>query len=197
VLLTIGFLVERGRSYYALPADALTVAAGAVAVQRRPRLLLVVAAVQLAVCIVAVPIVVPVLPERSAVSSGIVKLGFLKDEIGWPELAHQVEHAWRPTDEVVLAENYGEASALARYTRLPVLSGHLSWQYWRPRRLPQTRALLVGFEGVSDLCTKATVVARIDNRYHLDNEERGRTIVRCTLRRPLGELWPRIARTIL
>ena len=34
VLVTVGFLLERGRSYYPLPADALAVAAGAVAVER-------------------------------------------------------------------------------------------------------------------------------------------------------------------
>jgi hypothetical protein len=33
------------------------------------------------------------------------------------------------------------------------------------------------------------VVARIDNRWRIANQEQGRTIVTCTLRRPLGQLW--------
>jgi hypothetical protein len=42
------------------------------------------------------------------------------------------------------------------------------------------------------------VLATIDNHWHLDNEERGRTIAVCRLRRPLGELWQReIASTTL
>ena len=37
-----------------------------------------------------------------------------------------------------------------------------------------------------------------DNDLHVDNEERGRTVVACQLRRPLGALWDsEIARTAL
>ena len=39
------------------------------------------------------------------------------------------------------------------------------------------------------LCTAWRVVARIDNRWQIDNEERGRPIARCALRGTLGELW--------
>jgi len=31
--------------------------------------------------------------------------------------------------------------------------------------------------------------ARIENRWHLDSEERGRLIASCRLRRPLAALW--------
>jgi len=29
----------------------------------------------------------------------------------------------------------------------------------------------------------------VDNRWHVDNEERGRPIVWCRLRAPLGQIW--------
>lgn len=204
VLLTVAFLLERGRAYYALPADSIAVAAGAVALAGRTKLVAAVAAVQLALCIVAVPIVVPLLPERIAVSTGIATLGFQKDEIGWAELARTVDTAWTALpaaarrDTIVLAGNYGEASALERFAHVPVVSGHLSWQYWRPATLPQRHLLLVGFDGpLGRLCKTSRVVARIDNNWHVDNEERGRTVARCTLRQPLGAMWHEIARVTL
>ena len=63
------------------------------------------------------------------------------------------------SDGVVLAANYGEASALEHYgprRGLPlVLSGHLSWQYWRPRRLDQRFALVVGYDPgfLAEICS--------------------------------------------
>jgi hypothetical protein len=38
-------------------------------------------------------------------------------------------------------------------------------------------------------CTQATVLAVVDNPWHIDNEERSRPIVWCRLRAPLGQLW--------
>ena len=204
VLLMLAFLAERGRAYYALPADSIAVAAGAIAITGRRRLVTAAAVAQVAVCVTVVPVVVAVLPVRTAVSTGIAKAGFQKDEIGWPELAGTVDRAWAalPAREraraIVVAGNYGEASALAKFAHVPVVSGHLSWQYWRPSKLPQREALLVGFDGpLGDICSTSRVVARIDNRWHLDNEERGRTVRRCRLRSTLGAEWHLFARVTL
>jgi hypothetical protein len=121
--------------------------------------------------------------------------------IGWPELADQTASAWRslPAAErangAIVARNYAEASALEHYgpsRELPsVLSGHLTWQFWRPAHLPQRYGLFVGFDRdtLRALCAGSGRLATIDNRWHLDNEERGRTIVACRLRLPLGALW--------
>ena len=100
VLVTLVFLLERGRSYYPLPADALAVAAGAVAVEplaaawrrlaaRRGR-----GALQIAVIALAGPIVVPFYTTQQLVSSSVWKIGYFKDEIGWQEMTAQVEHSW-------------------------------------------------------------------------------------------------------
>ena len=137
------------------------------------------------------------------ISSGVWKNSFYKDEIGWPELTTETADAWKSLPAAdraraaIVAENYGEASALEHFGAargLPqVLSGHLSWQYWRPRDLPERYALFVGFahDRLIRLCVTSYVLATIDNRWHLDNEERGRAIAFCRLRRPLGELWQR------
>ena len=137
------------------------------------------------------------------VSSGVWEDSFYKDEIGWPELADQTARAWRDLPAAdraraaIVAGNYGEASALERYGPAralpPILSGHLSWRYWRPARLPQRQVLFVGYEPdeLARLCRTWTKLATIDNRWDLDNEERGRIIASCALRRSLGAIWDR------
>lgn len=213
-IVTLIFLLERGRAYYPLPADALAVAAGAIAIDRwlRPGRRLLVAgtliALQVSVIALAAPIVVPFYSTSHMISSGVWKTGFFKDEIGWPEMTAQVQRAWRElpaadrTAGVILAHNYGEASALQFYGHNLglILSGHLSWQYWRPRRLPQRFALTVGYDGsgLGAMCRVWRPITRIENRWHLDNEERGQLIAACTLKQPLGSLWkPLIARNQL
>jgi len=208
-LVTVFFLLERGRAYYPLPADAIAVAAGVVGLaawlhagsRRRLLALAPLAALHGATLVLAAPIVLPVLSTSSMIASGFWKQSFYKDEIGWPELADQTAKAWRHltpaqrADGAIVAGNYGEASALEHYgpaRGLPEpLSGHLSWQYWRPRSLPQRFALFVGYDPstLRKLCTSWRRLATIDNRYHLDNEERGRTIASCHLKRPLGAIW--------
>jgi hypothetical protein len=201
-------LAEQGRSYYSLPAIALPLAAGAVAADRwlrsarRPAAAIVpLIACQIATLALAAPLVWPILPTPTMVASGDWNATFYKDEIGWPQLAEQTAQAWRslPPDQrgqtTLLAANYGEAGALDLYgpaDGLPqALSGHLSFQYWRPRRLPDRHALLVGFDATSvrDLCITSRRLSTIDNRWHIANEERGRMIVSCSLRAPLGQLW--------
>jgi 4-amino-4-deoxy-L-arabinose transferase-like glycosyltransferase len=202
------FLLEHGRSYYSLPAVALPLAAGAVATARwwrRPRrrawLLGPVVALQLAALALAAPLVWPVLPTATMVKLGVWKPTFYKDEIGWRELVAQTARAWRTMplserrDSAILAQNYGEAGALALYgprRGLPEpLSGHLSFQYWHPQSMPQRHLLTIGFDAgsLAGICRSLRVVARIDNRWRIANQEQGRTIDTCTLRRPLGQLW--------
>ncbi|HET6172293.1 MAG TPA: hypothetical protein VFD90_06805 [Gaiellales bacterium] len=57
--------------------------------------------------------------------------------------------------------------------------------------MPQRSVLLVGFDrpGALRRCAHATVLAVVDNRWRVDNEERGRPIVWCRLRAPLGQIW--------
>jgi 4-amino-4-deoxy-L-arabinose transferase-like glycosyltransferase len=215
-VVTVLFFVERGRAYYPLPGDSIAVAAGAVALAgwfaaastwRRLAVVVPLVAVQALLLVLIAPVVLPVRSTSSMVGSGVWKDSFYKDEIGWPELTEQTAAAWRRlpprerADGAIVARNYGEASALERYgpsDGLPQpLSGHLTWQYWRPALLPQRYALLVGFDPdeIRRLCVRSQRLAVIDNRWHLDNQERGETITACRLDGSLGSLWSRAIAT--
>jgi len=67
----------------------------------------------------------------------------------------------------------------------------VSWQYRRPDALPQRMLVTVGVDPstLQGLCTTFHRVATVENRWRLDNEERGRTIDVCRLARPLGAIW--------
>ncbi len=208
VLVWVIWLLERGRAYYPLPVLVVAVAAGAVSVERHRRWLVLAGLLGAGAVLVAGPVVVPLLPTRFAVDHGYVQAGFFKDEFGWPDMVDQVAAAWRSErldsrHAVVLAGNYGEAGALALLGTargLPTpLSGHLSWQYWRPRSLPQRTALTVGiYPGdLATLCRSWRPVAQITNAAGVANEERGRLIAICHLRAPIGTLWSSIARNAL
>ena len=198
------FALEQGRSYYALPAMLPALVAGCLALaERRPRRSTVVAlaALHAAVLFVAVPLVLPVLPAKQLVSTGVWNRSFWKDEIGWRELTAQTAAAWQSRSaaersaSAIVAVNYGTAGALALYgpdAGLPApVSGHLTLQYWRPRELPQRTALLVGFESadVRRLCQDATTLAVVGNRWGVANAIHGRPITWCRLRAPLGSMW--------
>jgi 4-amino-4-deoxy-L-arabinose transferase-like glycosyltransferase len=209
LFVVVGFGLEQGRGYYPLPAMIVCVAAGAVALERwrpaarwrRRAVLGALVAVQLLVIAVAAQVVVPIRSTTGMIDSGIWNVSFFKDEIGWPEMVAQTARAWRslPAAErahaAILAQNYGEAGALARFgpsLGLPQpLSGHLSWQYWRPARLPQRTVLTVGYYPgtLREMCTSYRRLATIENAYKLDNEERGRIIAVCRLPQPLGAIW--------
>jgi 4-amino-4-deoxy-L-arabinose transferase-like glycosyltransferase len=202
------FFVEQGRSYYSLPAIALPLAAGAVALtrwwqgsQRRIWIAAPLVVLQLAVLALVAPLVWPVLPRATMIKLGVWQPSFYKDEIGWHQLVAQTARVWRampPAERqrsALLAQNYGEAGALALYGRalgLPQpLSGHLSFQYWHPRRMPQRELLVVGFDpsALGAICSSTRVLATINNHWKIANEEQGRVILACKLRRPLGQLW--------
>ncbi len=209
VFVMVGFGLEQGRGYYPLPAMIVCVAAGAVALERwrpaarwrRRAVLGALAVFQVLVIAAAAQVVVPVRSTAGMIDSGIWKTSFFKDEIGWPEMVAQTARAWRslpPAERAhaaILAQNYGEAGALAHFGPLQglpqPLSGHLSWQYWRPARLPQRVVLTVGYDpGVlRGMCTSFRRLATIQNPYHLDNEELGRIIALCRLPQPLGDIW--------
>jgi hypothetical protein len=188
------YFVLGGKSYYALPAVLFALAAGAVPFDRwaTTRRLRRVGAVFVVVLVVLLPLGLPVLPLRTADRLGIVAArSDYQDEVGWHQLARDVERNARGID-VVVTLNYGEAGALELFGRdlPPVASGHVTFRYWRPQ-LTGRRALLVGFlRPDATFCHGFRVVARI--HMPVDNEERGRPIARCRLDGTLAQVWPRI-----
>lgn len=173
----------------------LLFAAGSVALadaaDRAPRTALVVAVIT---GLVALPMSTPLLPLATYKASGLSGVNpELAEEVGWPDLTHQVTAAYdsipasqRP-DARVITHNYGEAGALQLYgpalglPRDSVLSGQNSYADWWPDGEPSRATILVAkpgdkLEHLFDGCRR---VGRVDNKEHLDNKARGETIVLC------------------
>lgn len=127
-----------------------------------------------------------------------------RDQVGWPLYVRQVADVVRslPPDErarvVVIASNYGEAGAVARYGPAlgitSVASGHNA--LYDQTRPPDTADVAVVVGGqlptVRDLFATCQVGARLDNGLGVDNEEQGQPVAVC--RGPVAPwhaLWPR------
>jgi 4-amino-4-deoxy-L-arabinose transferase-like glycosyltransferase len=209
VVVTVLFFFEGGRSYYPLPSDYVLVAAGAVALTRwiaggsLRRLAPAGALLCLhgAVLALALPLVVPVRSLAGASSEPLHDQTFFADEVGWKKLVDATAAAWwsmKPSERagtVILTASYGEAGALlllgpSRGLQQP-LSGHLSWQYWRPKRLPERHVLLVGYPSWSyqSLCSSAQMLELVASRDTFRNRLVWWPITYCELRRPLEDIW--------
>jgi hypothetical protein len=129
----------------------------------------------------------------------------VQDSVGWPAYVRQVAAAYHsvPTIDLprttVVASNYGEAGALARYGAkhgLPhIYSAHNQLYFQGRPPTNMTIAVVVGGEayeagGLFRTCAPA---GHLDNGIDVDNEEQGEPIVVC--RDPVGgwaRVWPRL-----
>ncbi len=151
---------------------------------------------------VSAVISLPLLPATWLGRTPIPDLNQLAaDAVGWPEYAAQVlaVAGGLPPDErsavVVVTSNYGEAGAVARFTDLPVFSGHNAL-YDQAR--PPEEARVVVFVGgqldrASEYFADCVIADRLDNGVGVDNEEQGVPVAVC--RDPVttwAELWPRL-----
>jgi hypothetical protein len=202
--------VAGGQVYYPVGLLVVLFAAGCVPVADllsrspgwwRPA---VVAAVALNAVVSAV-IALPLLPVTVLGATPVPGLNQLAgDQVGWPTYVRGVAavyDALPPSDRsraVVVASNYGEAGALARYgppLRLPaVYSGHNA--LYDAARPPETATVAVVVGGqlpsVRGVFASCTVMARMDNRLGVGNEEQGEPIAVC--RHPVAAwatIWPR------
>jgi 4-amino-4-deoxy-L-arabinose transferase-like glycosyltransferase len=155
-------VATQAKAYYLAPAFGWLFAAGAVTfeqvtVARLRWTRVAFPAVLGATAAILLPVAVPILDEttfqRYSAALGIfgearsgekVKPAALPqlyaDMHGWPEMARVVAGVVDslPADErgssAVLADNYGEASAVEMFARLPVASGNNGWWLWGPPR---------------------------------------------------------------
>lgn len=126
-----------------------------------------------------------------------------RDTVGWPAYVEEITavYAGLPAADrsraVVIATNYGEAGAIARYGRgLPsVYSGHN--ELYLQARPPDgaSVAIVVGAQYRRDLRVFADcqIQGRLDNRVSVDNEEQREPIAVC--RNPIGgwaAAWPQL-----
>jgi hypothetical protein len=201
------FLLARGRGYYTGPLYPILFGAGAVItepfVENRRRIAYAAVAVLAVVGCVVVPIVVPLAPPSTRffkIASGINH--DLREEIGWPELAREVDRIYASLSaeerahSAVLCANYGEAGAVSLYSRAPVVSGVNS--FWaRGYGSPPPRTLIVlGFnrDMLDRHFAEVALAGHIPNPYGLENEESERPeIYICRgLRDPWPRFWQRI-----
>jgi hypothetical protein len=191
------YFVLGGKSYYALPVLVFALAAGSISLDRwlTPRRLWITGVAFAAVSLAVLPILLPVLPLRTAERHGIISArGDYQSEIGWPEYVHQVERL-TGSAEVIVTSNYGEAGALELFGRglPPVASSDVTMRYWRPAVQGQS-ALLVGYpRHTANFCTGYRLLARISTPH--GSNERGEPIARCTLDGTLTDVWPQIVAT--
>jgi hypothetical protein len=158
----------------------------------------------------ASPLILPVLPTSTMVDLGLADV---RDDygaqLGWPDVAATVGAEWRArpvaerADTAIVAGSYAFAGAIERFGGpwdLPTpVSGHLSWRYWTPppRTLAATRAIVVGLPEafVSRHCAAHRRLGTVDNRWQVDNEERGAAIWSCALPGTVAGLRPALAGT--
>jgi hypothetical protein len=183
LLLTAVFLVLGGKPYYLSGLVPLLLAAGAQPVvdrlpRRGPALLLALSAPALLFTLPVLPVslTAPVLAVNPDAG----------ETIGWPGFAQQVE---RQHPVAVVADNYGQAGALQRYTSLPVFSGHNGYGSWGapPGSSP---AVMVGIDPtlLERDCSVVVQVGRVHSP--VDNDEDGTVLSSCVPRRPWAQLWP-------
>jgi hypothetical protein len=213
-------LLLGGKSYYAAPMVTGAFAAGGVAWERSlagpsthgrgARRWWIWPAVIAGTAALASPLILPVLPTSTMVDLGLADV---RDDygaqLGWPDVAATVGAEWRTrpaaerADTAIVAGSYAFAGAIERFGGpwdLPTpVSGHLSWRYWTPppRTLAATRAIVVGLPEafVSRHCAAHRRLGTVDNRWQVDNEERGAAIWSCALPGTVADLRPALAGT--
>jgi hypothetical protein len=120
------------------------------------------------------------------------------DMHGWPELAATVERVYDalPAEErkqaVVLADNYGGASAVAFFTpAVPVISIHN--QYWLWGTKGYSGAVLVQIGGTcfsaQHLYARRTIVTTFSSQWGISEEQHLPIAICRGLRRPFADVW--------
>jgi hypothetical protein len=150
------------------------------------------------------PLGLPVLPRTAVADANLQKINYnLGEEIGWPELVHEVANVWRSlpvaarSHAVILTGNYGEAGAVIRYGdkyHLPAAySGHNSFWWWGPPPDAATNVVSVGYdtESLTPYFATCHVAARVHNPVDVHNDEHGAPIEVCSSRSvSWARLWP-------
>jgi 4-amino-4-deoxy-L-arabinose transferase-like glycosyltransferase len=215
ILFVFFALTTGGKIYYLGGAYIYLLGAGAVAIdcwlaarKTRFRTLLLATALTAAL---ALPVVLPVLPARDLGATEKIN-AVLPEYVGWPQLVSSVRTVWfslparQRASAVILASNYGEASAiniLGQGTGLPhAVSGHNTYWWWGPGNPRATTAVAVmpgPMDGggdaayLSEFFTSVRAVATLSNPYGLHNQEWHGHVYLCTgPRHPWSQMWPQL-----
>ena len=211
VVVLVLVVVSGGKGYYAVGVAPPFMAAGALLLdrwltrgRRRLRAVSFIAAAALSGALVAY-LTLPILPIATFATTSLpAQIPTSAEQIGWPQLAAQVQQVVTalPSEErahaVILTNNYGEAASLELLGKglPPVYSGHNGFWYWGPPPADRTVVVHVGDWTATDWSpyfTGCRTVTHIDNGLGIENQEQGQAISVCSgLREPWTAIWPRL-----
>lgn len=196
-----------GKAYYPGAAYTFLLAAGSVPAERvlaaRRRALAMGAAMVMG-GLVAAPVSLSVLPARTLHTVPLQKINYdLAETIGWPRLVALVAAEYRALPAAqrrrttILAGNYGEAGALARYgpgTGLPqAFSGSNNFWLWGPPPAADSAAIAVNTDPALLRAWFAQVrrVATFSNGLGVSDDEQGAQVYLVTgLKSSWARAWP-------
>jgi Dolichyl-phosphate-mannose-protein mannosyltransferase len=203
-----------GKAYYPGAAYTFLFAAGSVPLERwlaarKPRAarispVALMGAAMLMGGIVAAPITLSALPARVLATVPLQKINYdLAETIGWPQEVALVAREYQAlppgqrATTTILAGNYGEAGAIARYGPgdglPPVFSGANNFWYWGPPPARDRSAITINVDPalLRRLFTTVHRVAVFHNGLGVSDDEQGAAIYRATgLRTGWAKAWP-------
>ena len=215
----------KGKDYYLAPIYPMLFAAGGVfweaLTANRPRLRWIrvaLPAVVIAVCLVSVPLALPILPPDKIVPymhalglsvtrtetsmTGILPQHFA-DQFGWEEMVAEVAKVYNslPVAEraktAILAGNYGGAGAIdffgARYGLPKSISPHQNYYFWGPRDYTGERVILLesNMKDAQYWCGTVEKGPRVAPYYGMGWEHYD-ILVCHNFKVPLSEAWPKL-----
>ncbi|HEV2262676.1 MAG TPA: glycosyltransferase family 39 protein [Candidatus Rubrimentiphilum sp.] len=223
ILLIIMMIGSHAKHYYPGDVYPIFFAAGGVAIeawtQRARYLRPIFAAAGVLAGLILLPYVEPILPEQTFIAfnkavgpkigQGVLVTEHQKqnwmtqdwaDMHGWPQLAATVQNVYdslSPSDRtraVAVAQNYGEASAIAFFSRVPVISGHNQYYLWGTGGYSGNVIIDVGGDcGASAHLFRESKRAATFTAPYIMPYEDGRPIMLCRgIKKPLNEIWPSV-----
>jgi hypothetical protein len=203
-----------GKTYYPGAAFTFLFAAGSVPLERwlaarralagRIRPVAAMSAAMLAGAVVAAPVALPVLPARALHTVPLQKINYdLAETIAWPKLAGLVAREYRSLPArlrpktTILAGNYGEAGAFARYGPdlglPPAYSGANNFWLWGPPPAADSAAIAVNVDPalLRREFAHVRLAATFSNGLGVDDDEQGVQIFVATgLKSSWARAWP-------
>ena len=199
------FVVSAGQSYYTAGVYPALIAAGAVVIERRPRVFWTMTAVVVLTSALIMPASLPILTPRTLAASGWAgPAEQLLEMVGWPREVGLVASAYRsiPAAQrphaVILTSNYGEAGAIDRYRArfgLPAAySGLNAFGLWGPPPASDGPVVLVWEDQRPPTYLRGCrYVRRVGGPVPNEEHDYARIFVCAGPRGTWASIWPRVA----
>ena len=199
------FVITAGQAYYTVGVYPALIAAGAVVVERRPRMFWTMAVVVAVTSALTMPAALPILSPRTLAASGWAGGGEQQLEmVGWPREVGLVAAAYRSipaaqrSHAVILTANYGEAGAVDRYRArfgLPeAYSGLNAFGLWGPPP-PSGEPVVLVWEDQSPPTYLAgcRYVRKVGGPVPNEEHDNARIFVCAGPRGTWASIWPQVA----